>query len=215
MPPRHPATGGSLRRILIGTCAVAVALGAYGFLQLGAFLVAEDPIQKADAILVLAGTSMTRALEAADLHAAGYSPRIVLSREPLDGGELALAGRGIPLTDTTERVRDVFVKLGIAGDAILIPDRVHNSTAAEAITLRELSAAHGWRRVIVVTSKYHLRRAGFAFRRELDGTGVQVLMRGSRYDGADPSRWWRRRNDLRDVFPEVPKLVAYVLGLGA
>ena len=92
---------------------------------------------------------------------------------------------------------------------------MHNSTAAEAITLRELSAAHGWRRVIVVSSKYHLRRAGFALRRELRGTGVEVVMRGSRYDSAHPERWWQYRSDIRDTFPEVAKFTAYLLGRGA
>ncbi|MBI3047134.1 MAG: YdcF family protein [Acidobacteria bacterium] len=215
MPPRAPTSRGSLRRVLIAAFVVVLVLGGYGFVELGAFLAAEDPLQKGDAILALAGTTMTRQLEAADLYLAGYTRHIVLSREPSDGGELALERRGIHFTPTVERVRAVFLELGIPNESIIIPDRIHNSTAAEAITLRELSAARGWRRVIVVSSKYHLRRAGFAFRRELRGTGVGVVMRGSRYDTADPERWWQRRSDLRDVFPEVPKLIAYVLGLGA
>ncbi|OFW02434.1 MAG: hypothetical protein A3I61_13305 [Acidobacteria bacterium RIFCSPLOWO2_02_FULL_68_18] len=215
MPLRVPARRGSRRRVLIAASAVVLALGGYGFVELGTFLAAEDPLRKADAILALAGTTMTRQLEAADLHLAGYARYIVLSREPSDGGEVALGRRGIRLPPEVERARAAFVELGIPNESIIIPDRVHNSTAAEAVTLRELSAARGWRQVIVVSSKYHLRRAGFAFRRELRGTGVEVVMRGSRYDTADPDWWWRHRTDLRDVFPEVPKLIAYVLGLGA
>lgn len=215
MPPRPAASGGSLRRIAISLCAVVLALGAYGFIALGSLLAAEDLLQKADAILALAGSTMGRQLEAADLYMAGYGRRIVLSRQPRDGGEVALLKRGLPFAEDVERVRAVFVQLGIPDEAIVMPERIHNSTAAEAITLRELSAAEGWRRVIVVSSKYHLRRAGFAIRRELRGTGVDVVMRGSRYDGADPARWWRHRADIRDIFPETAKLVAYVLGLGA
>lgn len=192
-----------------------LALGVYGFIGLGSLLAAEDPLQKADAILALAGSSMDRQLEAADLYMAGYGSRIVLSRQPRDGGEVALVKRGLPFTEDVERVRAVFVQLGIPDEAIIMPERIHNSTAAEAITLRELSAAQGWRRVIVVSSKYHLRRAGFALRRELRGSGVEVVMRGSRYDGADPARWWQHRTDIRDIFPETAKLVAYMLGLGA
>lgn len=215
MPPRQPLSGGSLRRITLPVCVVLLALGAYGFVQLGSFLATEDALQKADAIVVLAGSRMSRQLEAADLYLAGYAPRIVLSREISDPAELALAARGVPVPDTIHRVRAVFDQLRIPHEAVVVPPGVHNSTAAEAVTLRELSAAHGWRRLIVVSSKYHLRRARFSFRRELEGTGVDVLMRGTRYDPSDPERWWRHRADLRDAGPEAVKLVAYVLGLGA
>ena len=51
--------------------------------------------------------------------------------------------------------------------------------------------------------------------RELDGTAIEVIMRGSRYDRFEPRRWWSRRADIRTVITEVPKLVAYVAGLGA
>ena len=216
MPPSTPAPGGTPRRILLlPACAAVLAPGAYGLVELGSFLAREDPLQKADAILVLSGTPMRRPLEAADLYLERYSPRIVLSRQTPEGGERALAARGIPFAEDVERAPDVFLRLGIPEDGIIIPTRIHDSTAAEAITLRELAQAHGWRRVIVVSSSYHLRRASFAFRRELRGTGVEVLMRGTRYDGMEPNRWWRHRRDIREIFPEVPKLVAYVLGLGA
>ena len=204
-----------LRRTRLLVAPAVIALGVYGFDQLGPFLAKEDALQKADAILVLSGTPMRRPLEAADLYLAGYGARIVLTRQTREGGERTLLARGIPFAEDITRIRDVFLQIGIPAEAIVIPQRIHNSTAAEAITLRELAERHGWRRVIVVSSKYHLRRAGFAFRRELRGTSVQVMMRGTRYDGLEPHRWWRRRGDLREVGPEVPKLVAYVLGLGA
>ncbi len=214
MPPRHPASGGLLRRIVLSVGAVVLVLSVYGFAELGAFLAAEDPLEKADAIVVLAGTRISRQLEAADLYLAGYAPWIVLSREIQDPANAALAARGVQLPDPVDRVRDILGQLSVPREAVIIPPDMHNSTAAEAITIRELSAARGWRRLIVVSSKYHLRRAGFAFRRELESTGVDVLMRGTRYDPSDPERWWRHRTDLRDAGPEALKLVAYLLGLG-
>jgi uncharacterized SAM-binding protein YcdF (DUF218 family) len=215
MPPRPPASGGSLRRIILSVCVLIVVLGAYGFVELGAFLAREDALQKADAIVVLAGSIMERPMEAADLYHDGYSRTIVLTRQQRDGGELALVGRGVAFLEDVERVQQALLELGIPREVIVIPPRIHNSTAAEAITIRELSASHDWRRVIVVSSKYHLRRARFAFRRELAGAGVEVSMRGTRYDPSDPERWWRHRADIRDVGPEALKLVAYALGLGA
>jgi uncharacterized SAM-binding protein YcdF (DUF218 family) len=215
VPPLTTRSGDRLRRIILPAALLLVASSLYGFSQLGTFLATEDALEKADVILVLSGTSMRRPLEAADLYFSGHAPRIVLTRQTRENGERALAERGIPFTEDVQRARDVYLKLGIPDEAILIPERIHDSTAAEAITLRELATRHGWRTAMVVTSGYHLRRAGFAFRRELKGTDVRVVMRGSRYDNAHPERWWRERADIRVMIPEVPKLIAYLLGLGA
>lgn len=159
---------------------------------------------------------MVRPLEAADLYFEGYAPRVVMSRDLQEEPAVTdLAARGHSFAPDAERARDVFVEIGIPRDAILIPDRIHDSTAEEAITLRELAVKHRWRHIIVVTSKYHLRRAAFAVRRELRGTNVAITMRASRYDPMRAERWWTRRAEIRWVVSEVPKLVAYALGLGA
>jgi uncharacterized SAM-binding protein YcdF (DUF218 family) len=194
---------------------VAAAGGLYTFVQLGPFLSREDPLVKADAIFVLAGTRMMRPLEGADLYLEGYAPRLVMTRETQDPAYTVVAGRGRLLQTDVERARDLFEEFGISREAIVVPDRIHDSTAAEAETLRELATRYRWQRVIVVTSRFHLTRAGFAVRRALRGTGVQVVMHASRYDTAQPEGWYRRRAEIRWVLSEVPKLVAYVFGLGA
>ena len=89
-----------------------------------------------------------------------------------------------------------------------------DNTAQEAAAVHEMAAARHWHRVIVVTSKYHTRRARFAFVREFTGANVQILMRASRYDPAKPERWWTTRADARYVASELEKLLAYKLGLG-
>ena len=215
MPPPAVRAGGKLRRIIVVLAALILAGAAYLFNELGSYLVTEDSLEKSDAIFVLAGSSMSRPLDGADLYLACYAPRILLTRETPDPAYAELARRGLIVPSGVEQAREVLVRLGVPRDHILLPERIHDSTAAEAITLRETAEREGWNRVIVVTSKFHLRRAGFAMRRELDGTSVEVLMRGSRYDRFEPRRWWSRRADIRNVITEVPKLIAYVAGLGA
>lgn len=177
-------------------------------------LYAEDPLVRADAILVLAGTRMERPLEAVDLFRAGYAPHIVLTRQVPDGGIEALRARGIELRSDAEAARDVMIRLGVPADAVIVTAQVHDNTAHEAHTLRLLATERGWRRVIVITSKFHTRRAKFALRRELRDTPIDIVVRGTRYDDADPAHWWRTRSGIRWAFSETTKLVAYVLGLG-
>jgi uncharacterized SAM-binding protein YcdF (DUF218 family) len=213
------STGSSSRVVVYRTQAVVLvitlAVSAYAFAHIGLYLTKEDPLRKADAIAVLAGTRMDRALEAADLYQSGYAPRIVITREKEERSFAVLAERGIPLEADEDVTFDVLQKLGVPAQAIIVPKTIHDNTAQEAQTLRQLAVNNHWRTLIVVTSNYHLRRAGFALRRELKDTGTEVVMHGTRYDEVNPVRWWTSRADWRWVIVEGGKLVAYELGLGA
>jgi uncharacterized SAM-binding protein YcdF (DUF218 family) len=206
--------GGHLRRILLLVVVVAVAAGSYACFHVGTFLYAEDQLQRADAICVLAGTRMERPLEAADLYRNGWAPLIVMTEEVPDPGLEVLKSRGMELPTNAQIARDVMVKLGVPATAIEILPHLHDSTADEAASVRHAAVSRKWKRIIVVTSKFHTRRGGFAVRRELKGSGVEVLMRGSAYDRADPHHWWRTRADVRWTVNESQKLLAYALGLG-
>ncbi len=215
MPPTSSSPDRTFRRIVPVVALVVLALGAYGFVHLGRFFAAEDPLQKADAMFVLAGTRMDRPLEAVDLYKGGYAPRIVLSDGTRERAFAVLGAQGITIPPDVEVSRNVLIQLGVPASAILLPLVIHENTAQEAQTLRRLAMMYGWRRIIIVSSKYHLRRAGFAARRELRGTGIEVLMHGTRYGLEDPEHWWTRREDVRFLLDEIPKLIVYELGVGA
>jgi uncharacterized SAM-binding protein YcdF (DUF218 family) len=196
--------------LLVLTALTAVWLLFYG----GRYLQHEDPLQKVDAIFVLSGTRLERPLEAVDLYQSGYAPLIVLSPGRPEAAEAILRQRGIRYPSEADIARNAMVQLGVPSSAVVATNGYVDNTAQEANLLREMVKAHGWRRVIIVTSKYHTRRSSFAFRRGLDGTGTEVVMRASRYDPSDPANWWRNRADFRFVTSEWQKLVAYRLGLG-
>jgi uncharacterized SAM-binding protein YcdF (DUF218 family) len=201
------------RTILASFCLLAVGVGWFLYYG-GRYLQHEDPLQKSDAIFVLAGTRLERPFEAADLYKEGYAPLIVLSPGRPEAGEAVLRERGIRFPSEVELERDALIQMGIPAAAIPTTNGYVDNTAQEANLLRSMVTAHHWRRVIIVTSKYHTRRAAFAFKRGLEGTGAEVVMRATRYDTADPARWWRSRADFRFASTEWQKLVAYRLGLG-
>lgn len=190
-----------------------VALG-FAFAGLGRFLAREDPLQKADALFVFAGTLAERPLEAADLFREGYAPWIVVTRATIDQATFQLEKRGVRIPTQYDLSKEILLQLGVPAHVLVTPSFIHDNTGEEARTLRELALAHQWRRVILVSSKYHLRRLTLAARRALRGTNVEVIARGSRYDESVPDQWWTSRRDIRWVVSEVPKLVAYALGFG-
>jgi len=93
----------------------------------GRFLVVQDPLEKADVIIVLSGGRRDeRVRQAADLYHQGYAPLVLLS-----GGE-EMAGISVP-----EMLRRQALALGIPPDALLSePDST--STAQQARYLRPL-----------------------------------------------------------------------------
>jgi uncharacterized SAM-binding protein YcdF (DUF218 family) len=198
-------------------CKIALAaavVAALLFLPFaGRFFSAGDPLQRADAVVVLAGSRLDRWLEAVDLFKEGWAPKIVLSPGPVSTLEVKLRDQGLKLPREGDIARDAVISLGVPADAVTVmPDGVDN-TAAEAATLRLMLAQDSPRRIIVVTSTYHVRRARFAFNREFEGTGVEIIAHGSRYTEARPNRWWTQRSDIRYLMNEMPKFLAYLAGL--
>ncbi len=199
-----------LARVACGAAAVAVLC----FLPFaGRYLVVDEPLEHADAIVVLAGARVERWLEAADLYRSGWAPRVVLSPGRIESAELQLRERGVRFPAEVELTRDALVQLGVPLEAIdILPGSLDN-TADEARATHAFATTARWHRIIVVTSKYHTRRTSFAFRRAFRAAPIAVVIHASRYDPATPERWWRDRADVRYVTSELQKLLAYRLGL--
>jgi uncharacterized SAM-binding protein YcdF (DUF218 family) len=204
----------SVRRTVRWTLVTAVLVLLLFLPFAGRFLVADDPLEKADLILVFAGARVERWLEAAELYKEGWAPRIVLSPGPVEPIEQQLAARGVVYPREGDLARQALIDYGIPADAVtVLPGGVDNTAHEAAVVARTLSGT-GRARLIIVTSPYHTRRAGVAFRRALAGAHVAVIVRATRFSKSDPSRWWRRREDVRYVLNELPKLLAYALGVG-
>jgi uncharacterized SAM-binding protein YcdF (DUF218 family) len=201
-------------RIVAAGALLAVLIAAFLFRSAGRYLVVEHSLERSDAIVVLAGARVERWLEAVDLYHAGWAPRIVLSAGRIEPAEVRLHELGVRYPPEAELVRDAMVQLKVPAAAIDTLRHSLDNTAQEAAAIREASATAGWKRLIVVTSVYHTRRAWFAFSREFRGTSIEVRVRATRYDLAKPDRWWTARTDFRWVTSELQKLLAYRLGLG-
>ncbi len=126
---------------------------------------------KADAIVVLSGIFGPPVKP-------GYLPNLSDPVERLEGGIvlyqagaapwLVFTGARIPWQNRTrvegEDSRDVAVSRGVPVDRILVTGEV-GSTADEARVVADLMRSHGWKRIILVTSGWHMPRAAWLFRR--------------------------------------------------
>ena len=206
---------GKLKRYLVRSAVVLAPLLVLGIIALrglGSFLVYEDPLEKADGIMILGGTMYERQLEAVDLYKGGWAPRLYMLREVSDWGEVELMNRGVTYRSVVDVQVDVMEQLGVPRDRITILDRA-NSTAHEAQILRDLAARERFTKVIIVTSKQHTRRARLVINRRMRDIGVKVVVRSSRYDRANVDRWWTERSTLRFTLFETQRLFGYWIGL--
>ena len=144
----------------------------------------------ADAIVVLGGILGPRV-------APDYVINWNETSERYDGGVALLhAGRAKALVFTGARLpwekrirfegedlRDIAIEQGVPGEQILVTHEVSN-TWDEARAIAEMAKAHGWKKVIVVTSAWHMPRSARLFRRAgVDFIPFPVDFRG---DGARP-----------------------------
>src|SRR5438093_1295107 len=179
-----------MRRALVAIVVLAVALAMVALPLAGRLLVVADPLPaSADAIVVLAGSIPSRVLEATDLYRAGVAPRVVVTRERLARGESALHARGVHLPESDELTISALEQLGVPRRAIVRLRRRARSTESEARTVARYACSHRLRRLVIVTSRPHGRRARLIYRRALCDA-VAVAVRPSRYDLFSATRCW-------------------------
>lgn len=204
-----------MKRLIVRSAIILaplLLLSTFLLSRAGGWLVVEDPLEKADGIVILGGTMYERQLEAVDLFKDAWASRIFVLRELADWGEAELVARGITYLSAVDIQVDAMERLGVPRDRITILDRA-SSTAREADVLYQLAQRDKLGVVIVVTSKQHTRRARLVMNRRMAGTGVRVITRASRYDRTDVEHWWRTRATARFTLFETQRLLAYWIGV--
>lgn len=209
------------RRLLAGAAAAllaAVVLAALAFVfraplltWVGGQLIHVDSLVRSDAIVVLAGGSPMRELEAADLYRAGWASRLVLTQEPEPPVHAELRHRGLQVETAIQGRLDDLRDFGVPRDAVIVLDGTVMSTAAEAEVVAAAVERARFRSIIVVTSPFHTARARFIFGRVLGGSDVQIRYRGSSADPFTAETWWQNRGMLREGLIEWQKTVFYRL----
>lgn len=163
---------------------------------LARFLTPADQMQRADAILVFSGDpDYERTLEATRLFHLGYATFLVFS------------GRGGP-GDSAESMAEVARGHGVPERAILLEGQATN-TYENVLFVREILSRHQVRRLVLVTSPYHQRRAYLVARHVLPE--VVLINHAVPQSHWDPQGWWRHPAARKALVREYVKLAGYLV----
>ncbi|HEY2548833.1 MAG TPA: YdcF family protein [Candidatus Acidoferrum sp.] len=186
-------------RVLLGLGVLLLFVVTVFLLGIGRWLVVEDPLEKAQAIVVLSGGIPLRAREAAKLYREGYAPKVWLTHSTEPGATLAalqIVYLGEDFYD-----RQVLMREGVPADAIRVLEPPIVNTADEIAAVSRALAEEKAASVIIVTSKVHTRRARILWQRYAAQHGTGII-RAASEDPFEPAHWWRTTGDALDVVRE-------------
>jgi uncharacterized SAM-binding protein YcdF (DUF218 family) len=194
--------------------AVAIAAWIPAASWLAQRLIVEHWLDRADAILVLAGSGsyVERTETAAFLFREHLSARILLTNDGVQAGWSPAEDR-IPSFVELARLR--LISKGVPADAIEILPQLVSGTMEEAELIRYRAASSQWSAIMIVTSATHTRRAIWTFERAFDAKGLHVTfgIAPARIDGVSfqTNLWWLTSEGWKGVAGEYIKWAYYAL----
>lgn len=191
----------------LGGLAVILVLIAGGIFMISVFLAPDDlkqcaanpdgsklGCQKADAIVAISGgDTEARTAEAVRLYKDGWAPRLIFSGAALDENSPSNA----------IAMKRQAIDAGVPASAISIEELARNTTE-NAVRTRQLAVQQGLRRVILVTSAYHQRRASIEFNRVFGDTKIinHPVIRDRHWSPwwwLTPTGWWLAVSELAKI----------------
>jgi len=197
------------RSTLVITGALVLALALLLVLShAGTALVLTRPVAEPDAVISLASHEWERLPLTIALAHQHPAARVLLTLpEHLNGKNCY---------ECEHRV-EWLVRAGVGPDRITVLPVMGSSTYGEALTARRYVDEHrsAIRRLLIVTSPYHTRRAFAVFESAFEGTGVTLgIMPATATSPARPDAWWRTPYDRWYVRYEWAAIVYYALRHG-
>jgi len=179
----------------------------------GQALVVDDPRERADAIVVVAGSTPSREAAAAGLFREGWAPWVLVSRQFVPSRTQRLIDMGVRRLDFQGESVAALEKYGVPRHAIITLDQPVEITETELRAVVAAARDRGWQRVILVTSALHARRVQLIWRRESGGLEGRLAAVGDECPAGDA--WWRRRRCSEAVLHEYLGLLALYLHISS
>ena len=197
---------------LLRAIVVVLLLWPFAAWAAAKFLVVAAPVEHADAIVLLSGSSSykERALRAAELFGAGEASRIILTNDGQQGSWSNTLQRNPFYYESTLAELN---RLGVPRERVDVLLEPVSNTYEEALLVRSHIEKQQIRTILVVTSAYHSRRSLWTYRRVLSDNGVRIGLESARVGWQTPSpwTWWLGFRGWQIVPTEYFKLIYYRL----
>jgi uncharacterized SAM-binding protein YcdF (DUF218 family) len=175
-------------------------------------LIVEKPLERADAILILSGSSVyvERTQKAALVYKQGVAPKILLTD---DGGRAGWSKSERRNPKFVEAAQNNLIAEGVPAENIEIIAVKVSGTIEEAEALRDKINQTHWKTVLIVTSAYHTRRSLWTFEKVLENENVQIGIVSPPTGEQTPSPfvWWLTVKGWSLVAGEYVKILYYRL----
>jgi uncharacterized SAM-binding protein YcdF (DUF218 family) len=149
-----------------------IPIGVAGFmLSVSAPSTASPPLEKTDAIVLLAGNFHQRAPAAAFLFRNGNVGKVILTNDGVFSGWSDKYNRNLYQIEWAE---EKLVALGVPRERIVKLPFYGSGTIYDALAVKRYALSSGMHKMILVTSAYHMRRALWTFRKVFSGESVEV-----------------------------------------
>jgi uncharacterized SAM-binding protein YcdF (DUF218 family) len=201
------------RKVRIAAISVFAFLCCMAFVAIrgaGRWLIRQDPLAKADEIVVLSGAMPARAEEAAKVFQLGYAPVVWVSLPTSPRDELT--AMGIPYSGEEDYSREVLVHQGVPAADIRIFAQPIVNTENEIEEISGQMRRDGKTSAIIVTSAQHTRRVRTLWTK-IAGSDLRLVVHIAPQDPFDADRWWRNSRDTFSVVREYLGLLNAWLGL--
>jgi uncharacterized SAM-binding protein YcdF (DUF218 family) len=200
----------SLRSVVLAIVLLICVAVVFAFRGAGRWLVREDALGPADAIVVLSGGLPARADEAARMYLQGYAHEVWVSRPASPAEELE--AMGIHYLGEEDFNREVLIHEGVPeADIRIFPQPIVN-TEQEIEEITGQMRSEGKTSVMIVTSRQHTRRVR-ALWRKLARSDLRLIVRAAPQGPFDADHWWRNTRDTFSVVREILGLLNAWTGL--
>ncbi len=173
----------------------------------GNYLIEQNELKKCHAVVPLSGGFPEREIEAADILNEGYSDFLILLNQIDPVGYEILKERKVEFKSPLQMKIDAIKLLGVKEEKIITLKDPVDRTVQEAFSVKNfLKPGVGIKCIIIVTSNYHTKRSGKIFRKVFKDTGINIIIRGLRFDDYSAQNWWKKPRYVRGTVTEFLKL---------
>ena len=157
--------------IFVFICIAGIFTCFLSYRFLNYYLVVIKPLERADAIVLMAGSDKERLTTVADLYHRGFAPTVLLTN---DGIFSAWSNEYSRNLYQVEWAQLELIKNGVPKDAIVRLKYTQSGTFYDALNTEVFVQDNKLTSLIIVTSDYHTRRTLWSFEKVFIGQPVKL-----------------------------------------